>query len=228
MQFRKSINKWLQLSPDLLECWETAYAAEPENVFPIPARTFLSMEYFDPKDTKVVILGQDPYHKRGKASGLAFGYNTSYEGPLDSSLLNVLHEAGYTDETLMQMESLDRKSVCSLKKWAKQDVLLLNTRLTVTEGKPLSHSHIGWESAVLKLLRQLDAINPEIIWLCWGAEAREMVDELNPRGSVIATSHPCRYSNTRGSTRAPAFTGSKCFDQVNEILKHAQEETIEW
>lgn len=229
LQFRKHINEWLELSPGLYNCWQKAYGGSNSgDIFPISTLTFRSFEYFSPQDTKVVILGQDPYHVRDKANGLAFGYNTYYKGPIDSSLFNVLREAGYKNEQLMEMNLFNRKSLCSLEHWARQGVLLLNTRLTVSEGEPLSHSYIGWETHVLCLLEKLNKIQPNIVWVCWGVEPRKMINMLETKGLVIISSHPSQYSNLRQSITVPAFTGSNCFDRVNQKLIQLGEKEIIW
>lgn len=178
-----------------------------ENVTPKYENVFKALQLANSDDVRVVILGQDPYHTPGKASGLAFGFNRDYTGPIDSSMLNITKELG-----------LDIKDVTrdwlTLESWSDQGVLLLNTRLTVEEGKPMSHVGLGWEPLVSEVLENLKDDNKDIVWLNWGSEAQKMCpkDVINR----IDTSHPCRFSNK--STSKP-FTGSDCFYRVNKLLK---------
>jgi uracil-DNA glycosylase len=214
-------NAWLSLSPKLRDCGERAYEihASDRGVYPPKHQTFRAFEYFHPSDTAVVILGQDPYHTPGKANGLAFGYSNGYVGPIDSSLRNILVEMGKNPADVGPEET-------SLVHLAEQGVLLLNTRLTVLEGKPLSHAgFLGWETAVMTLLKNLDSLTDGIVWVGWGTEAREMLDEVEPRGPRVLTSHPCKFSNK--ATSAP-FTGSKCFSRINRELELAGRDRINW
>lgn len=223
-QFRKHINEWLELAPGLEDCWLRVHeTVHPEVVCPNSALTFRAMEYFAPQDTQVVILGQDPYHTSGKASGLAFGYNRTYEGPIDSSLMNIIDElhAGTPDSDMIQVYET---FPTHLEHWARQGVLLLNTKLSVIEGKPMSHANMGWELEILKCLKILNTISSRIVWVAWGAEARKLIGEIAP-ANFVYTSHPCKYSNT--ATSSP-FTGSNCFGRVNDILELLGKEPIKW
>lgn len=188
---------------------------------PDPTQMFAALEYFRPEETSVIILGQDPYHSVNengirKANGLAFGINPKWEGPrLYSSFGNIAAEvtrAGYelTDYSLSQ--------------WANQRILLLNTRLTVEKGKPMSHANCGWEPVVDSILRQ--AARDDVIWLLFGAEARKAASKYP--GIKLAVSHPCKYSATRGSSVAPAFVGSNIFGVANEVLEELGRPVIKW
>lgn len=204
---------WAQIVPGLMNVAEDIYARE-SNVCPTPDRVFRAFELVGPEQVRVVILGQDPYHTVGKASGLSFGYHPDYKGSINSSMLNIIAEleaCGYLVGDL------------SLEGWAKQGVLLLNTRLTVEADKPMSHAGLGWEKELTKVLSYL--ADKKIVWLLWGAEARKAVEKHGVQGPIISTSHPCKYSNK--ATDKP-FTGSECFLKVNGELPYLGHELINW
>lgn len=199
----------------LIECEHRAYTSS--NVCPPRHLCLRALTELGPSDVRVVILGQDPYHTPGKANGLAFGYSDDYEGPTDSSMANIVSE--------LRTDLFD----FSLSDWSQQGVLLLNTRLSVLEGKPMSHASIGWEEPVSEILKWLDRQHGDrIVWLLWGREARLTAENAGIDASlpnVIATSHPCRYSHT--STSSP-FTGSNCFNRANEYLVSIGSQPIRW
>lgn len=184
-------------------------------------------------EVRAVILGQDPYHTPGKANGFAFGYNLNYNGPIDSSLENIMAEAGLEERngTLSWFDP-------SLESWADQGVLLLNTRLSVRPGAPMSHARFGWEELVRKLLRRVHhEYGEEVVYLTWGREARGMLTGILPGltgiGSgnladlpnVIVSSHPCRFSH---KAEPNPFTGSDCFRRANDYLISIDKEPIKW
>lgn len=187
---------------------------------PAESNVFRALSFFRPEDTRVIILGQDPYPTEDrsgqkKASGLAFGYHKSYRGPVSSSLLNIFTElansgCGTTDT--------------SLESWAKQGVLLLNTQLTCELGKPLSHKGV-WDVVVSDILYQALLAAGKVVGLSWGAPARKILSRLLPETSLVSTSHPCRYSAS--ATDSP-FLGSNCFNRVNEILENLNHSPIVW
>lgn len=238
-ELNRSIDKWLALSPTLLDIADIAYGSgDGSDVLPERDRVFRAFEQFPPEEVRVVILGQDPYHstlskyRRNswarssvKASGLSFGFSPEYirdSGKFHSSLLNIRDEVragGYeVPEYPHQWYTLEN--------WAAQGVLLLNTRLTVEEDRPMSHASLGWEGAITLLLQELIDSGTNPIFLSWGAEARSVVEKLEiPGGNIIATSHPCKYSNTRTAT---PFTGSNCFRRVNDVLTALGKDPIVW
>jgi uracil-DNA glycosylase len=193
------------------------------------------LELIAPEDVRVVILGQDPYHTPGKANGLAFGYNESYTGPVDSSLYNIIEEiesSGYPTHHSCNIDGIEIFSALvdrSLESWARQGVLLLNTRLTVETGKPMSHAGIGWEPEITNVLRKIDELHGDkVVWLLWGAEAIKSAEKAGvttSRKNVIHTSHPCRFSN---NATAHPFSGSHCFRRANEYLESVELNTIKW
>lgn len=228
---KSNIHKWLELSPSLPEIYQDGiYKETGPPTLPERKNVFRALESVSPENVKVVILGQDPYHSvlqtsmHGsvvKASGLAFGFSHKYiaaNGKLHSSLLNIREELRAGGFQLPEYPS----QWYTLQHWANQGVLLLNTRLTVLEGQPMSHAGLGWEEAVTTLLNKLVEMNPNVVFLSWGSEAQKYTRNYQ---NVIATSHPCKYSNTR--TKNP-FTGSSCFTKANELLVSQGKEPIKW
>lgn len=186
-------------------------------ICPDPKNIYNALTYFRPEETRVVILGQDPYHSADgegnlKASGLAFGYHRDYMGVPNSSLLNIARELEFCGWGLEDY---------SLESWAKQGVLLLNTELTTELGKPTAHRGL-WKETVATVLDQIPIGIP---FLAWGAWARELAVKYSSTHHIVATSHPCRYSATTG--RQP-FIGSSCFLQVNQILSATGLRPIRW
>lgn len=190
------------------------------DVYPPRSEVFAAFDEVHPSDISVVILGQDPYHSPGKARGVAFGYHPDYQGAVNSSMMNIVVELSHE---YPQWELAPPREWYTLKHWTEQGVLLLNTRLTVPHEQPMGHAGLGWEPLMREALQKIVKwCQPPI--LAWGAEARKFA-KRSGAWTVIDTSHPCKYSATRGKK---PFLGSKCFDLVNEALGHQQEEPINW
>lgn len=165
------------------------------------------------ENTKVVILGQDPYHGPGQAHGLAFSVqNTSRLPP---SLQNIYKE-------LQADLGVNRAPNGDLTSWAQQGVLLLNTVLTVREGEAHSHADHGWEIYTDQAIRLLSekALHP-VIFLLWGNPAQRKASLIDTKRHIILkAAHPSPLSAYRG------FFGCKHFSKVNEIL--GQRGPIDW
>lgn len=188
-------------------------AAEPGPVYPSADRIFAALHLCPPERTRVVILGQDPYHTPGKADGLAFSIPDGFPGRLDS-LGNILKE--------LESDLGVRRDRTELRDWAEQGVLLLNTALSVPEGQPRAHAKIGWERLVAEVLRRLDT-TPRA-FLLWGGPAREVAARhlANPDHLRIETAHPSPLSVHRG------FFGSRPFSRVNGWLIAGGGDPIRW
>lgn len=172
-------------------------------ICPPPELIYRAFSFFEPKDTKIVVLAQDPYHTPGKANGLAFGYNKSYEGPVDSSLYNI-QVAVRRGTGLMVRDK-------SLESWAKQGVLLLNTRLTTMEGQPMAHAHL-WADIIPRFIQSFSKDFPFVNWLLWGNQAKTYRKYI-VGNKVIETSHPCRYSAHRG------FNTCDQFQKLRDVIR---------
>ena len=188
---------------------------------PLPSREtgdiFRAFSFFPVNQTKVVILGQDPYHSIDnngvpKAWGLSFGYNPDYIGPINSSLANIMQEIG-----------ADSTFDTSLATWARQGVLLVNTSLTVELNKPMSHRNIGWQQVISDILKDLHK-NTDCIYVAFGGEAQKVLKFVAP-DRLVATSHPCRFSYSRGKV---PFRGSRWHESVNEKLMESGLSPIVW
>lgn len=184
-------------------------------VFPEKQNIFKAFSLTKLENLKVVILGQDPYHGFGQAQGLAFSTPKEIKNP--PSMVNILKEIS---------DDLGRKSLCEdgdLTPWAKQGVLLLNTILTVEEGKPKSHHNLGWEIFTDNIIKYISDNCKDIVFILWGSPAIAKTKLINKSKHHILTSpHPSPLSSYRG------FFGSKHFSKTNEILTNLKKEPINW
>lgn len=165
-------------------------------------------------NVKVVILGQDPYHEKGQAHGLAF--STPEGRPIPRSLKNIFKEInaeyGYPIPD----------SGC-LEPWAKQGVFLLNTVLTVEDGNANSHSKCGWQTFTDNVIKVLNTQTQPIVYMLWGKQAEKKKELItNPNHLVLISSHPSPFSARRG------FFGCNHFKLANEFLKENKKEEIDW
>lgn len=164
-------------------------------------------------ETKVVILGQDPYHEINQAHGLAFSVLCD---KLPPSLKNIYKEM-YTDLGAKHNNNGD------LTYLARQGVLLLNTTLTVREGMANSHSKFGWQTFTDNAIKELDKVNTPMVFILWGNNAREKKKFItNKNHYVIESAHPSPLSANRG------FFGTKPFSRTNDILKKNNLKEIDW
>mmetsp|Transcript_42845 Transcript_42845/g.84169 ORF Transcript_42845/g.84169 Transcript_42845/m.84169 type:complete len:643 (-) Transcript_42845:111-2039(-) len=186
-------------------------------VFPPESDTFSALDACPPRDVRVVILGQDPYHGPGQAHGYAFSVKRGTAVP--PSLRNIFKEAAAD-------EGIEVPRHGNLEGWAAQGVLLLNSVLTVPRGRASAHAGKGWEYFTDAVVRVLNAQESRIVFLLWGKAAEkkgQLVDRA--RHTVIVTSHPSPLGATK--TKAP-FIGSKCFSRANEVLEKAGHKKIDW
>jgi uracil-DNA glycosylase len=158
-----------------------------------PPRPLRALELTPPEDVRVVILGQDPYHGRGQAEGLAFSVAPGV--PLPPSLRNIFKEL---QRDLGAPPPAFPDPGGSLVKWAMHGVLLLNTCLTVEEGQPASHSGRGWEVLTDAVIRQVANRERPSVFMLWGAHAqskRSLIDTT--RHKVLMANHPSPLSALR-------------------------------
>jgi len=183
-------------------------------VYPSRDKVFAAFEYFDPSETKVVILGQDCYHGPGQAMGLCFSVPSSVAMP--PSLRNINKEL--QSNLGVRLENGD------LTHWAQQGVLLLNCALTVREKSPGSHSNI-WSDITDDIVRILSSTQKEICFLLWGKYAQKKQDLINTNNGhlVLTASHPSPLSANRGG-----WFGNGHFGTVNSFLESCQRDPILW
>ena len=182
-------------------------------IFPPANRVFYAFRETSYKDTRVVILGQDPYHGVGEANGLCFSVNRGIKMP--PSLKNIYKEL-YSD---LGIERVDT----DLSDWAKSGVLLLNSVLTVEKDKPASHKFVGWEEFTDNVIKKLNEKDEPVVFILWGNFAKGKSKYItNPKHLVLSSSHPSPFSVNYG------FLGSKPFSKTNEFLKKNGMEEIKW
>ena len=181
------------------------------DVLPPPALTFAALSRSQPDATRVVILGQDPYHTPGKADGLAFSIPEGFGGRLDS-LGNIFKE--------IQSDTGEERTKTALHDWADQGVLLLNTALTVPPGKPKAHARLGWSTLVKQVLGHLG--DRPRAFILWGRPAQGYAEHIAPHHLILQSAHPSPLSVHRG------FFGSRPFSKVNQWLIDQGQEPINW
>jgi uracil-DNA glycosylase len=185
-----------------------------------PAQVFRALELTPLEQVRVVILGQDPYHGAGQAEGLAFSVPPGCRPP--PSLRNMFKE-------LQRDLGLAPPAHGHLGAWARQGVLLLNTTLTVEDGRPGSHARRGWEALTDALVDAVAARPQPSAFLLWGAHAqakRERILAAGQRHEVLCSNHPSPLS----ASRPPQpFIGCGHFGAANRfLLAHGRGPAIDW
>ena len=183
-------------------------------IYPEFSNTFHCFNLFNIKNTKVVILGQDPYHTPNKAMGLSFSIPSSEKLP--PSLKNIYKELKTDIPNFVIPESGD------LTKWAEQGVLLLNSALSVIEKQPNSHQNewIFLSDAIIKYISE-ECTN--VVFILWGNFARNKKSLINSKKHyILESAHPSPFSASRG------FFNSKPFSKTNNYLKESNKTEINW
>lgn len=186
---------------------------QTETIFPTPENIFAAFELTSYADTKVVILGQDPYHGPGQAHGLSFSVENDQKLP--PSLRNIFKE-------LASDLDCPTPTCGDLSAWAKQGVLLLNTVLTVRSGAAHSHKKQGWEDFTDAVIKTLNEHPNPIVFILWGKPAQKKAAAIGDRHHKIVAPHPSPLSSYRG------FFGSRPFSAANAALKEFGRDGIEW
>ena len=183
-------------------------------IYPPKDYIFNALKLTSFKDTKVVIVGQDPYHGEGEAHGLSFSVQEGIKLP--PSLQNIYKEL-YDDLKIKPASKGD------LTKWAKEGVLLLNAVLTVEKDKAASHRGKGWELLTDYIIKVLNTKEEPIVFILWGSFAKEKAKLItNPNHYIIKSAHPSPLSAYNG------FFGSKPFSKTNNFLKEHNLKEIDW
>jgi uracil-DNA glycosylase len=200
---------------NLVQCVEKAYASENTKVFPSKALMFNAFEKCSFEATKVIFIGQDPYPTIGHANGLCFSVDASLK-KLPKSLINIFKE-------LQEDVQVARYTNGNLESWAEQGVLLLNSALTVEEGKPGSHAYFGWEYFTDAVIERLSTEKENLVFILWGAHAQSKIRLIDEKKHLILTApHPSPLAAYRG------FFGSKPFSKTNHYLKQHGLTEIQW
>ncbi len=185
-----------------------------KTIYPKKGEIFNAFRFTSYKDTKVVILGQDPYHGENQAEGLSFSVKNCVRKP--PSLQNIFKELN--DDLNIPFPTNN-----SLIPWAREGVLLLNTVLTVESKKPASHKSKGWETFTDEVIKILNQKDTPIVFILWGSFAKSKKDLItNKIHYVIESAHPSPYSARNG------FFGSKPFSKTNNFLKSKGLKEIDW
>ncbi len=183
-------------------------------IYPPMFDIFNALRYTSFENTRVVILGQDPYHEPGQAHGLSFSVKKGIKIP--PSLVNIYKEL----KTDIGMEIPNHGELTS---WAKQGVLLLNATLTVRQGLANSHQNIGWSIFTYNIIKALNESSKPVVFILWGGNARSKKKYIsNPNHLIIESAHPSPLSAYNG------FFGSRPFSRTNEFLSKNGFEPINW
>ena len=205
-EFHKDYMK--EIKTFLIDC-----SKNNEVIYPHPKDIFKSLELTSFDNVKVVILGQDPYHGPNQAHGLAFSVQEDVANP--PSLKNIFKEISEDLKT-------EKRSSGNLTNWANQGVLLLNTCLTVSPGRPGSHSHLGWQEFTDSVIRAVNT-KDNIVFILWGSYAQKKKELLsNSKNLILEAPHPSPLSAHRG------FFGCKHFSKTNQFLHKYKIEGIDW
>lgn len=187
---------------------------DTKEVYPSKDCIFNALKLTSYENTKVVIVGQDPYHGKGEAHGLSFSVQKGIKIP--PSLKNIYKEL-YDDLGVLPKDNGD------LTGWALQGVLLLNSVLTVEKDKAASHRNLGWEPMTDYIIKLLNLKDEPLVFILWGNFAKEKAKLItNPHHYIIMSPHPSPFSAYSG------FFGSKPFSKTNEFLIKNGLVPIDW
>ena len=183
-------------------------------IFPPKDNIFEALKLTSYENTRVVIVGQDPYHGEGEAHGLSFSVQKGVKVP--PSLQNIYKEL-YDDL------GIPPKSDGDLTNWAKSGVLLLNAVLTVVKDTPASHRKLGWERLTDYIIKQLNEKDETVVFILWGNFAKEKASLItNPKHLILSSPHPSPFAARYG------FFGSKPFSKTNDFLRSKGLKEIDW
>jgi uracil-DNA glycosylase len=175
---------------------------------------FKAFEKTNFPDLKIVILGQDPYHGKNQANGLAFAVNKNHKTPpsLRNIFAEIKNDLNYNPQTKKNLES-----------WANQGVLLLNSSLTVRLGLANSHGNLGWDLFTNNILKEISLLKNKVVFILWGnyAQKKEVLIDFK-KHLILKAPHPSPLSAYRG------FFGCGHFSKANEFLKSNHLKEIIW
>jgi uracil-DNA glycosylase len=182
---------------------------DSQDTYPPKSLRFYALD-MTPMDTvKVVILGQDPYHKPNQAHGLAF---SSLDDKIPKSLVNIFKAVS------LYQEDVDRWNA-DLSRWAKQGVLLWNVYLSVEKGKPLSHAIKPYEQLTQALIEYISTTQSHVVFMLWGSFAQGFKPFIKGDHLIIETVHPSPLSVYRGFYESDSFRRANMFLEMHGIKK---------
>lgn len=186
-------------------------------IYPPREQVFNALKETPFDKTRVVIVGQDPYHGPGQAHGLCFSVPKGVTLP--PSLLNIFKE-------LRDDLGYNISANGCLSSWAQQGVLLLNATLTVRQGEPMSHHGQGWELFTDAIIQTLLTKSEPLIFVLWGKSAQDkcihMIESKHKAHTVLIAPHPSPLSARTG------FFGSRPFSKINALRIQHGEPPIDW
>ena len=221
MNILKFPDTWLEplgkgFCQDFLDEMESKFSklqAQNVSIFPPNPSIFRALELVHFLEAKVLILGQDPYHGFGQANGLSFSVNKEIMIP--PSLKNIFLE-------LENDLNIPISHHGDLTFWAQQKILLLNSVLTVEQGKPNSHQKLGWDKLTNKIISRLSQ-RGNMIFVLWGNSAQKKLYLIDDKkNKILSAPHPSPLSAYRG------FFGCKHFSEINKILIENGSNEINW
>jgi uracil-DNA glycosylase len=183
-------------------------------IYPPGSQIFNAFEMSPFDKTKVILLGQDPYHGEGQAHGLSFSVPDGVRPP--PSLLNIFKE-------LKEDIGMPFPNTGNLTPWARQGVLLLNAYLTVEAQKPMSHAQIGWGEFTNTVIKTASDKKQNLVFILWGKFAQEklsLIDET--KHLVLKAAHPSPFSADKG------FFGCRHFSKTNNYLAKNGIDPVDW
>ena len=183
-------------------------------IYPPMNDIYNALRYTSYDKTRVVLLGQDPYHGMGQAHGLCFSVKRGVPHP--PSLKNIFKE-------LSSDLGIDAPESGELVGWAREGVLLLNTTLTVREGAPESHKGKGWEALTDRIIEKVNEKKTPVVFMLWGGNARAKRELItNKNHLILECAHPSPLSAYAG------FFGSRHFSRANAFLEATGQTPINW
>lgn len=214
-------NDWDNILKDLFKKKETNQLFDfvnnerkQKNIFPRENDIFKAFKLCSFEKTKIIIIGQDPYHKINQANGLAFSVPKIQ--PIPPSLKNIYKEL-HKDTNIKTPQNGD------LSKWANQGVLLLNSILTVRENEAGSHSKSGWQNFTDSVITILSDKKKHLIFILWGNYSKKKQKLINTKKhDILTAAHPSPLAAYRG------FFGCKHFSKSNKILLKKNKKIINW
>ena len=209
-----SVTKEKEYSKSLHAFLDEEY--QTKTIYPPRDMVFQAFKLTSPKDLKVVIIGQDPYHNPGQAMGLSFSVPRGFNPP--PSLINIYKEIQDDEHIVMNFDNGD------LTPWAEQGVLLLNAYLTVVENTPLSHKRAEYDCFIGDTLSYIETLDQPIVYMLWGGFAKKYAKFVNnPKHIVLMSAHPSPLSANQGG-----WFKKHLFTQCDKYLTDNGVKAIDW
>lgn len=210
-QYPSIANKLNSILVEINQCLEELSLEEV--IYPPIESVLNSFTYFPINKTKILIVGQDPYHGEGQANGLAFAVRQGIRKP--PSLKNIEKELQRSFNTSTPLNS-------NLVGWAKQEVLLINRVLTVSSGRAGSHRNIGWERFTETIIDLVSRSSNHTVFILWGNDAMNLSGLVSSKHTILKAAHPSPLSAYRG------FFGCDHFLLANEALQSHAQFPVDW